>query len=236
MKQTFEEMMAVANRLADGQNRLRDTILKEVLHTDILQALHQSEFGKSLVFQGGTALRLCYGNGRYSEDLDFVRSQPLDPAQFATFKQILQALIAEKYALNVRLPETKQPLDTRTTPDNVVVHRWKATIEIEKPGTRNQKIHIEVSDSASRCGMKLFLVDYHLEAARWGLTFPDLLSTEEWTGTISEVSEVGGFGEVGELCAKDHLARAEALMAQTGYAAPQAAVAHLREAFHRSPI
>ena len=146
MNKSFAALMAIANQLAGGQNRLKDTILKEVLHVDILHALQQSALGKSLVFQGGTALRLCYGNGRYSEDLDFVRSEPLDPAQFATFKTTLQAVFAERHALHLRIKEPKQPLDTRTTGDHVVVHRWIATLEIEQPGVRNQKIHIEIAD------------------------------------------------------------------------------------------
>ena len=29
------------------------------------------EFGKELVFKGGSALTLCYGYNRFSEDLDF---------------------------------------------------------------------------------------------------------------------------------------------------------------------
>lgn len=82
MKKSFEDLMTIADRLAAGENRLKDTILKEVLHADILMALQKSDLGKSLVFQGGTALRMCYGNQRYSENLDFVRNAPLDPALF----------------------------------------------------------------------------------------------------------------------------------------------------------
>lgn len=146
MNKSFAELITIAEQLAGGQNRLKDTILKEVLHTDILQALQQSALGKSLVFQGGTALRLCYGNTRYSEDLDFVRSQPLDSAQFATFKATLLTLFAKRHAVQVHIKEPKQPLDSRTTANKVMVHRWTANIEIAKPGVRNQKIHIEVAD------------------------------------------------------------------------------------------
>lgn len=149
MKKSFQDLMVIADRLAAGQNRLKDTILKEVLHADILMALHKSELGKLLVFQGGTALRMCYGNQRYSEDLDFVRNAPLKPVYFEKFKEILKASMAERYGLNVRITEPKRPLDERTTEKSVVVHRWIALIEIEKPGAKsakNQKIHIEVAD------------------------------------------------------------------------------------------
>lgn len=146
MKKSFEDLMAIADRLAAGQNRLKDTILKEVLHADILMALQKSELGKSLVFQGGTALRMCYGNQRYSEDLDFVRNAPLNPDHFENFKEALKTSIAERHELNVRITDPKRPLEERTSDNSVVVHRWTATIEIENPSAKNQKIHIEVAD------------------------------------------------------------------------------------------
>lgn len=146
MKKSFEDLMVIAEHLAAGQNRLKHTILKEVLHADILRALHESDLGKSLVFQGGTALRLCYGNQRYSEDLDFVRSTPLQPAHFEHFKKILKTSIAERYELDVRISDPKRSLNQRTTDTSIAVHRFTAMISIEKPGFKNQKIHIEVAD------------------------------------------------------------------------------------------
>lgn len=138
--------MVIAEHLAAGQNRLKHTILKEVLHADILRALHESDLGKSLVFQGGTALRLCYGNQRYSEDLDFVRSAPLEPTHFEHFKKTLKTSIAERYELDVRISDPKRSLNQRTTDTSIAVHRFTAMIAIEKPGFKNQKIHIEVAD------------------------------------------------------------------------------------------
>ncbi len=146
MKKSFEDLIIIADRLAAGQNRLKDTILKEVLHANILLALQKSELGKSLVLQGGTALRLCYGNQRYSEDLNFVRNMPLNPTHFEHFKETLKASLAEKFALSVRVSDPKRSMNERTTAKSVAVHRWIATIEIEKEGTRNQKLHIEIAD------------------------------------------------------------------------------------------
>ncbi len=146
MKKNFEDLMAIADRLAAGQNQLKDTILKEVLHHEILYALQKSDLGKDLVFQGGTALRLCYGNQRYSEDLDFVRNAPLNPEYFEQFKASLKKSLAEHHELDVRILDPKKPLDERSTDHAIAVHRWVATIEIQKVGARNQKIHIEVAD------------------------------------------------------------------------------------------
>lgn len=50
---------------------LTSFIEKELLHIDLLNSFIPQMQNTSLVFQGGTALRLCYGAPRYSEDLDF---------------------------------------------------------------------------------------------------------------------------------------------------------------------
>lgn len=57
-------------------------IEKELLHIDLLNSFVPQMQNTSLVFQGGTALRLCYGAPRYSED--YARRQKL----FLTNEQI----------------------------------------------------------------------------------------------------------------------------------------------------
>jgi hypothetical protein len=80
----------------------------------------------------------------------------------------------------------------------------------------------EVEVLATRCGMKLFLVDYHLEAARWALTWPELWS-------CASESDCPDWAPMNQLSAAAHVERAAALMADTGYAWPQSALAHLRQ-------
>ena len=46
--------------------------MKEAIHLHLLSALSEAGVLRHVIFQGGTALRLCYGGERYSEDLDFV--------------------------------------------------------------------------------------------------------------------------------------------------------------------
>ena len=46
--------------------------MKEAIHLHLLSALSESGVLQHVIFQGGTALRLCYRGERYSEDLDFV--------------------------------------------------------------------------------------------------------------------------------------------------------------------
>ncbi len=49
----------------------REMILKEYLQYKVLNIIFNSDYANKLVFLGGTALRIIYGNTRFSEDLDF---------------------------------------------------------------------------------------------------------------------------------------------------------------------
>ena len=51
---------------------MEQNLIKEAIHLHLLSALSDAGVLRHVVFQGGTALRLCYGGERYSEDLDFV--------------------------------------------------------------------------------------------------------------------------------------------------------------------
>lgn len=46
-------------------------ILREYLQYKILDIIFKNEIGGKLSFLGGTALKICYGSSRFSEDLDF---------------------------------------------------------------------------------------------------------------------------------------------------------------------
>src|SRR5882724_12499618 len=51
---------------------MEQNLMKEAIHLHLLSALSEAGVLQHVIFQGGTALRLCYGGERYSEDLDFV--------------------------------------------------------------------------------------------------------------------------------------------------------------------
>jgi predicted nucleotidyltransferase component of viral defense system len=51
---------------------MEQNLVKEAIHLHLLSALSDAGVLRHVVFQGGSALRLCYGGERYSEDLDFV--------------------------------------------------------------------------------------------------------------------------------------------------------------------
>lgn len=143
MAYTFDELLALAEREAGGPDvPTRATIVKELLHYDILLALSRSEMGRRLVFQGGTALRLCYGGQRYSEDLDFVcGSDATEPFELGEVVDLLAQHVTRRYglAIDVKLPG----VDRQFSGEELVVKRW--TVSIDVPGfVARQRIHVEV--------------------------------------------------------------------------------------------
>lgn len=148
-QRNVNDIRELAQRLAGRDGQLQNTIIKAILHTDILRAISASPLAQKLVFQGGTALSLCYGNVRYSEDLDFVHSAPLVQDDFDKFKGLLQAHMERQYGLGVEIQDPRTPLDRRPTAEEIPVHRWTARVTIADPDPSRQQVHrinIEVVD------------------------------------------------------------------------------------------
>lgn len=102
---------------------------KDYFQTVVLFILSQ-EYGKELVFKGGTALSKCYGLDRFSEDLDFNCEKEFDP------KKLEKGL--ERFNLDFKLKETKYK------------NSLKVTIWVKGPlyiGTKNSfcKIELDIS-------------------------------------------------------------------------------------------
>ena len=135
--------------LAEQENRITgidiNTALKEILHYDILFAISQSPLGKYLVFQGGTALRLCYQGDRYSEDLDFCCGLPDTIGHMTEFKAILRQVMSDRYGLDVMV---KAPRVASLPSKGVGLARWTAVVHVPRPDKsdkQKQKIRIEVA-------------------------------------------------------------------------------------------
>lgn len=84
-----------------------DYVVREEYETLLLKEIFESEYGDSLVFKGGTALRLCYGSPRFSEDLDFNLTKKFDNKGFLNFLKTLKT----KYS-NISEIETRDKFYT----------------------------------------------------------------------------------------------------------------------------
>lgn len=146
MFRTKADLLALASRYANERRVPFSTIIKEILHYEILYAMAQSEALSQLTFQGGTALRLCYRGTRYSEDLDFACSEDFHTDAMKPFAELLQKEIAAAYDLDV---EIKKPKFTDQRTARVSVARWSAKILVPQTDPsvpQNQVINIEVAN------------------------------------------------------------------------------------------
>ncbi|MDD3744392.1 MAG: nucleotidyl transferase AbiEii/AbiGii toxin family protein [Lentimicrobiaceae bacterium] len=77
-------------------NKMRG-VVREYIQVIILKALANSEFGKGMVFTGGTSLRLIEGSRRFSEDLDFYSKN----TERDTYEHLLQSIISNLSLQNI---------------------------------------------------------------------------------------------------------------------------------------
>ena len=143
--QNFAELVDLA--LGDGKQSLRPVVEKELLHYDILFALEKERFLQDLTFQGGTALRLCYGGKRLSEDLDFVGGVDFCPNKVRELRECVLDYIGRRYGLEVAV---KNPREMREEPAywGLQVDRWQISVTTN-PGQRDlprQRIKLEVAN------------------------------------------------------------------------------------------
>jgi predicted nucleotidyltransferase component of viral defense system len=86
---------AVADFMAERgiAAEMEQNLIKEAIHLHVLSALSDAGVLRHVVFQGGTALRLCYGGERYSEDLDFVCGKAAAYVKDLEFEQLVQSAL-----------------------------------------------------------------------------------------------------------------------------------------------
>ncbi len=64
------DLQQIKNAYSEPLQGYERAIVREYLQYKILQAIFESNQASQLSFLGGTALRIVYGNGRFSEDID----------------------------------------------------------------------------------------------------------------------------------------------------------------------
>ncbi|EDQ6086459.1 TPA: nucleotidyl transferase AbiEii/AbiGii toxin family protein [Salmonella enterica] len=142
----FDALVEEAIRQGDLAN-LRPVVEKELLHYDILFCLSEAGLLKSLTFQGGTSLRLCYSSNRFSEDLDFAGGPDFCSANLAQMKDCIEDYLGKRYGLEVTV---KEPNELRAEPEyaEVKVDKWQISVTTapERKDLPRQRIKIEVAN------------------------------------------------------------------------------------------
>ncbi|PPI82700.1 nucleotidyl transferase AbiEii/AbiGii toxin family protein [Marinobacter maroccanus] len=126
---------------------MRPVIEKEIIHFDLFFVLDQEGLLNDLVFQGGTAVRLCYGGRRFSEDLDFAGGVNFSSDQLAQMKECILDYLSTRYGLEVSV---KEPKSLRKEPAyserNVDTWQIAITTSPERPDLPKQRVKLEVAN------------------------------------------------------------------------------------------
>jgi predicted nucleotidyltransferase component of viral defense system len=130
---------------------MEQNLIKEAIHLHLLSALSDAGLLRHVVFQGGTALRLCYGGERYSEDLDFVCGRAGSYVDKIEFDRLVgDALETAKETLHrdfnidpdqIVLKHPSRP--TAIKSDSVSVTAWQIVVPIG-PTPRSPKSRIKI--------------------------------------------------------------------------------------------
>ena len=119
-------------------NEMEQNLIKEAIHLHLLSALSEAGALRHVVFQGGTALRLCYGGERYSEDLDFVCGKSGSYVDKIEFEKLVgSALETTKKTLHrdfdinpdeILLKRPPSPMAIKS--DSATVAAWQISVPI----------------------------------------------------------------------------------------------------------
>jgi predicted nucleotidyltransferase component of viral defense system len=130
-------------------------LVKEAIHLHLLSAMSDAGILRHAVFQGGTALRLCYGGDRYSEDLDFVCGKAGSYFTDVEFKELIEAALEmTKKTLNRdfgiaadRISLKKPPHPDLVKQEPITVAAWQIIVPIEAtPRAPRSLIKIEFAN------------------------------------------------------------------------------------------
>jgi len=80
------EFEQIKKQYPENLQRFERSILREYLQYKILQAIFDSKHASKLAFLGGTALRIVYGNNRFSEDIDLDNFE----LSWSEFEEVIQ--------------------------------------------------------------------------------------------------------------------------------------------------
>lgn len=145
-RQDFNELVALA-MAQPGRAAMRPVVEKEILQYDIFHALDKMGLLKTLVFQGGTSLRLCRGSSRFSEDLDFAGGKDFTSSKMQQIKSCIEKHIGERYGFAVQVKEPKE-MALATEYEGVRVDKWQISVETapQQRDLSRQRIKIEIAN------------------------------------------------------------------------------------------
>jgi predicted nucleotidyltransferase component of viral defense system len=151
LKSSIEDFM----RRQGIDAEMDQNLVKEAIHLHLLSAMSDAGILRHAVFQGGTALRLCYGGDRYSEDLDFICGKAASYFTEVEFKELIEAALeTTKKTLSrdfgvapeqISLKKPEHPDLVKQTP--IAVAAWQIIVPIDAtPRAPKSRIKIEFAN------------------------------------------------------------------------------------------
>jgi predicted nucleotidyltransferase component of viral defense system len=141
----FEELVELAITQSGARSQ-RPVIEKELLHFDLLFCLDEAGLLDQLTFQGGTALRLCYGSNRLSEDLDFAGGKQFSSKDLHEIKECIEDYLGARYNIPFHVREPKLLLHEPGYGE-VRVDKWQVSVVTSpaRPDLPQQRIKLEIA-------------------------------------------------------------------------------------------
>jgi predicted nucleotidyltransferase component of viral defense system len=130
---------------------MAQNLIKEAIHLHLLSALSEAGVLQHVVLQGGTALRLCYGGERYSEDLDFVCGKAGAGLKDAALDvlvdkalEITRKTLQRDFDIDAALITLKRPAQPEIVKGSgVAVVAWQIVVPLE-PTRRAPKSRVKI--------------------------------------------------------------------------------------------
>lgn len=172
----------IVRRVFDQQpelEALQPVVVKELIHYEIMWALDNGGILKDLTFHGGTALRLCFGASRLSEDLDFTGGPGFTRSDVEGISDVVEAHLTNRYGLEVTV---KDPKPRKGDGNPVEVDTWQISI-VTDPGQSHfprQRIKIDIATMEARTrGVQAIQQNYSVLPSGLGDLLVPTMSKEE---------------------------------------------------------
>lgn len=111
-------------------------VIREYLQHKILEIIYASDYGKMLIFMGGTCLRIVHGNKRFSEDLDF-DNRGLTEEEWSSLTQIIRREL-QIWGVEAEINEVKK------NAWHIYIRFPKLQYDLSLSGYETEKILIQV--------------------------------------------------------------------------------------------
>jgi len=174
MKIEVERMLEKFNLQSEDNYR---NALKEIMQEIALLGLWRSKFFEHAAFYGGTALRICHGLDRFSEDMDFTLLSPAPGFNINSYQSSLEREL-ESFGFEVTIEKKEKSINSKIESAFLKANTMTHFLKIKAPFKthRDEKIKIKLeidTDPAPGFGTESI---YHFEPIPYSIRLYDLPS------------------------------------------------------------